>query len=450
MATTARRSWRRPTTTGVTSPTWPRAAESKTVSPSGTTVGAPPCPLLSSPSLTGPHAGRKLRNRLEELERQAGGEPTTTASASKPAGAAKRTKTTSASSAPGAYSNVNPSNPSSSNNYGQANAGPSNTYYGSDSLDDDLLDLSPLARGSVSPQSADSTESLPFSRTNSDASTPNNGLNLHSGDFGPLLLDVRGPRRVPSMTATPQQQYTEAQSQSRALALSPSPVPELTQASTMSMAGSPPNAGVVGSWQPNDPSNYSKMLSNLVTLEYPQPGPGYSASPIHNPNPLHLNAPLPRDEFYISVPYTKLVAATMTIGRMLKMNENMVCDDDMVSTLTPEVVPEEAIDLKPTALQSRVPHHPYIDLLPFPGYRDRLLAVAMRGAATGDWELESRLCRAMNESWAVWGECPWMAESWEVGEDFARYVPTTQSEQLSGQLGSPTQFCPSPAFSQAS
>ncbi|KAE8155125.1 hypothetical protein BDV25DRAFT_126064 [Aspergillus avenaceus] len=78
-------------------------------------------------------------------------------------------------------------------------------------------------------------------------------------------------------------------------------------------------------------------------------------------------------------------------------------------------------NLRPTAIQRWVPHHPWLDFFPFPGMRDRLILA-------GDTFDEDELCHDLMAFWdtrnsgatlLVWGQA-WDAASWEVTEEFAR------------------------------
>lgn len=78
-------------------------------------------------------------------------------------------------------------------------------------------------------------------------------------------------------------------------------------------------------------------------------------------------------------------------------------------------------NLRPTKLQCRVPHHPWIDLLPIPLMRDNLLPA---GDSYNDLELCADLIGYYNSPTTrtgliVWGE-PWDPEAWEVTESFVR------------------------------
>ncbi|KAJ4202241.1 hypothetical protein NW767_006200 [Fusarium falciforme] len=70
--------------------------------------------------------------------------------------------------------------------------------------------------------------------------------------------------------------------------------------------------------------------------------------------------------------------------------------------------------LMPTELQKTIPHPPFVDVIPFPGVRDRLL----RSLAVID--LEKLTIDLTGEAFKVWGSVPWDGTSWEVSEEFAK------------------------------
>lgn len=85
--------------------------------------------------------------------------------------------------------------------------------------------------------------------------------------------------------------------------------------------------------------------------------------------------------------------------------------------------PSTPLSLRPTWLQRIVPHHPWIDLFPFPTMRDNLLL-----AEVGDGYDEYGLCNDLvdfcdvtndNTGLIVWKE-PWDPSGWEVSEPFLR------------------------------
>lgn len=77
--------------------------------------------------------------------------------------------------------------------------------------------------------------------------------------------------------------------------------------------------------------------------------------------------------------------------------------------------------LRPTALQRMIPHHPWIDLFPFPKMRDNMLL------AESQYD-EDALCNNLIDfcdiptdetGLVVWGE-PWEPAGWEVSESLLK------------------------------
>ncbi|KAJ5761800.1 uncharacterized protein N7511_005182 [Penicillium nucicola] len=77
--------------------------------------------------------------------------------------------------------------------------------------------------------------------------------------------------------------------------------------------------------------------------------------------------------------------------------------------------------LQPTAVQTNIPHHPWLDFFPFQGIRDRLILA-------GDSFDDDDLCHDLMAFWdtrntaatlLVWGNS-WEPKNWEVTENFAR------------------------------
>ncbi|KAM0428865.1 hypothetical protein ACHAPT_006665 [Fusarium lateritium] len=80
--------------------------------------------------------------------------------------------------------------------------------------------------------------------------------------------------------------------------------------------------------------------------------------------------------------------------------------------------------LIPTELQKTIPHPPFVDVIPFPGVRDRLL----RSLAVID--LEKLTVDLTGGAFKVWGSVPWDGTSWEVSEEFAKKWWFLVDEQL--------------------
>ncbi|KAL4882865.1 hypothetical protein BJY04DRAFT_226905 [Aspergillus karnatakaensis] len=98
-----------------------------------------------------------------------------------------------------------------------------------------------------------------------------------------------------------------------------------------------------------------------------------------------------------------------------------------------QTVPEDILllppDLQPTIIQTLVPHHPWLDLIPFPAMRDALILAQ-------DWIDDEQLCHDMcgqgqgdssslirkglgETGMLVWRD-PWDPSGWEVTERFVR------------------------------
>ena len=89
------------------------------------------------------------------------------------------------------------------------------------------------------------------------------------------------------------------------------------------------------------------------------------------------------------------------------------------SAITLECVPP---DLIPTPAQMRYPHHPFIDTIPFPWFRERALILAsMDPPAYNRHELKRDILRGGMVVWRSRGKeegLPWDRRSWEVQQWF--------------------------------
>ncbi|PTB65044.1 hypothetical protein BBK36DRAFT_1121776, partial [Trichoderma citrinoviride] len=86
------------------------------------------------------------------------------------------------------------------------------------------------------------------------------------------------------------------------------------------------------------------------------------------------------------------------------------------------------MNLQPTDLQQREIHHPWLDLIPFPRFRDNVLQKL--ACASEDWDFETELCEDLTGAgrlqlscsrpgFMIWGENSWDTRNWEVTEEFA-------------------------------
>ncbi|KAH8703275.1 hypothetical protein BGW36DRAFT_354703 [Talaromyces proteolyticus] len=107
------------------------------------------------------------------------------------------------------------------------------------------------------------------------------------------------------------------------------------------------------------------------------------------------------------------------------MTPSWMCDDDSISIFNLAVpgFSEDNIpaSLRPTSIQRKIPHHPWLDFFPFPRMRDNLIIA-------GDTFDDEKLCHDLNAFWdsrstatslLVWGQ-PWDPMNWEITEFFIR------------------------------
>jgi hypothetical protein len=108
----------------------------------------------------------------------------------------------------------------------------------------------------------------------------------------------------------------------------------------------------------------------------------------------------------------------------LGMSAEWLCADEAVSVFSQSCAGVREIDvpqsLRPTSLQRRVPHHPWLDVFPFPQMRDNMI---LAGDALDDDELcHDLVCfwdtRDSRATLLVWG-APWDPQNWEASEAFA-------------------------------
>ena len=110
------------------------------------------------------------------------------------------------------------------------------------------------------------------------------------------------------------------------------------------------------------------------------------------------------DNHFIVMRSMKAPAAFVYIGRMLDLR----C---MQSTGFNIGVPTSAIppSIAPTLQQLVIPHKPYIDMLPWPSMRDRMLSSSQ---VINETEFIQDMA---SNHFRVWGSCPWDPMGWEVG-----------------------------------
>lgn len=118
--------------------------------------------------------------------------------------------------------------------------------------------------------------------------------------------------------------------------------------------------------------------------------------------------------------FRALISNSETLG----ISSDVVMDDNATSAFCPSAVDVSGIlalprALRPTDVQTKVPHHPWIDCLPVPRMRQNLIQA---GDTFDDMDLCGDLIGLFSAGTGstgivVWGE-PWDEASWEVTEEF--------------------------------
>ncbi|KAM0123527.1 hypothetical protein ACHAP3_011062 [Botrytis cinerea] len=140
----------------------------------------------------------------------------------------------------------------------------------------------------------------------------------------------------------------------------------------------------------------------------------------------------PHPERLVSVLQLNVFTALTRNAAMLGLDVGwLVCDAispfGQTGPQLPSTPPKDGLypdSLSPTSLQSSAVHHPWIDLLPWPELRDRILFLSINDRIDEDelWYdlVEFDTVRTRDEvSLIIWGE-PWDPRGWEVSIGFLR------------------------------
>ncbi|KAI1347359.1 hypothetical protein F5Y01DRAFT_307586 [Xylaria sp. FL0043] len=135
------------------------------------------------------------------------------------------------------------------------------------------------------------------------------------------------------------------------------------------------------------------------------------------------------DSYYLPVNELTLLRGLMRIAMRLRCNTTKIWDLGADSpftdgTHTAQTTQELPLVWRPTLSQSSIPHHPVIDLLPWPSVRDRIILLmglpdeARPPALAGPLAI-AQLAYDLEdgaEGARIWGDDPCEPTSWEVGQ----------------------------------
>lgn len=119
-----------------------------------------------------------------------------------------------------------------------------------------------------------------------------------------------------------------------------------------------------------------------------------------------LAAPGLFEHRFIRLTQYSLLRAFVQNASILAIDADLLGDDESFSLWTlynpyPALAP---LDLSPTSTQLCTPHHPFLDIIVPPGFRDNVLLACL------DEDAENQLCYDIHlDSFIVWGSQPWSA-----------------------------------------
>ncbi|KAM0248850.1 hypothetical protein ACHAQJ_009282 [Trichoderma viride] len=208
-------------------------------------------------------------------------------------------------------------------------------------------------------------------------------------------------------------------------AASPSESPSGTTASSSSKS-SFVDDNVVGSlFPPADEDNTAYSLPAISELDTDEeisadPSPTeISTTALHYSTPLLRTPPPYLDSSFIVLASTNTVSAYTSNAVLLQIScaTTHPRTFDVLHSPTPT-------SLEPTLLQKTIPHPPFVDIIPFPGVRNRLI----RSLDVIDLAKLSQ--DLVQDAFRVWGQAAWDGTGWEVSETFARRWWFLMDEQL--------------------
>lgn len=150
---------------------------------------------------------------------------------------------------------------------------------------------------------------------------------------------------------------------------------------------------------------------------------------------------LSTDHQLLTLVHNNIVRGLIANASLLSYPWSTICQDESLSGFCPHTSNQELStthssslpsSLQPTTLQYKETHHPWLDLIPSPRFRDNILRKL--ATASQEWDFETELCEDLTGTgrlqlscsrpgFMVWGENSWDACNWEVTEEFAQKWP---------------------------
>ncbi|KZF24498.1 hypothetical protein L228DRAFT_237422 [Xylona heveae TC161] len=123
---------------------------------------------------------------------------------------------------------------------------------------------------------------------------------------------------------------------------------------------------------------------------------------------------------FIRLAQYSLLRAFVSNAAILGLSPALLADDESISPWTisnpfkpAEYATEYPHTLRPTHIQLSTYHHPYIDLIASPNFRDNILLAMLTD------EQEDQFCHDFSsDAVKIWGSQPWNPTGWEISQEF--------------------------------
>ncbi|GAB1317989.1 BZIP domain-containing protein [Madurella fahalii] len=197
-------------------------------------------------------------------------------------------------------------------------------------------------------------------------------------------------------------------------------------------------SGTSNTLSSSNPSTYTSSPAQITIHSGYPPNDSGTSPPNHNITNSSTATESFADSYYLSVPPLTLLRALVRIATRLKAMP-FVWSLTAASPFNIGTGPDPSqlpLAWHPTSTQITVPHHPVLDLLPWPGVRDRMIGYLSLGDGDGDSNgndigeggssadsgTGSRLVDFIYdmedgaEGIRIWGADPYDEANWEVGQ----------------------------------
>jgi len=151
----------------------------------------------------------------------------------------------------------------------------------------------------------------------------------------------------------------------------------------------------------------SSVTTSDISLTKSSPNtPDTGIASIENQVQSFISTPGLSEHRFIRLTEYSLLRALVQNAAMLALDFFLLMNDEALSpwTLSNPYPALTTYDLSPTTTQLRTPHHPYLDIIASPAFRDNILLACL------DEDVEDQLCLEMHaDAFTVWGSQPWNA-----------------------------------------